>query len=129
MAAKRKTRPDGPREKTALRSRPDPNIKDISDIWRYAIGLDSECRGFDGYAYAKKHFGVECGDLANQRLESYRKTGKWTGSFEELRCCLFFEQRRYHHFGWNPEGEELEAIKALYQAICDRWTDFSIAAP
>jgi len=46
---------------------------------------------------------------------------KWEGSFEELRCCLFFEQRRFHHYGKGPEGEDGEAIRLLYQTICERW--------
>jgi len=94
--------------------RPNPDAEDVGDIFRYALTID-------GYAYAKEHLGVECGDLANERLSRYQATKKWEGTFEELRCCLFFEQRRYHHFGQEPDGEALAAIKALHRAICDRW--------
>ena len=94
--------------------RPNPDAEGVGDILRYALTVD-------GYAYAKEHLGVECGDLANERLSRYHETEKWEGTFEELRCCLFFEQRRYHHFGRGPEGEEADAIKALHGAICDRW--------
>ena len=103
------------RNTDAMLRRPDPRRNDLSYIWRYAIGID-------GYAYAKKHFSTDCGDLANRRLEGYERTTKWEGTFEELRCCLFFEQRRYHHFGWNPKGKELKAIKSLYRSLCDLWT-------
>ena len=94
--------------------RPNPDAEDISSIFRYALTVG-------GYDYARQYLGVECGDLANERLAKYHETKKWAGTFEELRCCLFFEQRRWRHFGTEPEGEEADAIKALHRAICDRW--------
>ena len=94
--------------------RPDPGLDDIWKIFSYALTVD-------GYHYALEHFDVHCGTLANQRLQQYQETGEWEGSFEELRCCLFFEQRRYRHFGRGPEGEEYQAIQDLYKAICERW--------
>jgi len=45
----------------------------------------------------------------------------WEGTFEELRCCLFFEQRRWRHYGYDPEGKDLAAIVALHSEICTRW--------
>lgn len=95
-------------------TRPNPEIDDIGDIFAYALTVG-------GYHFAREHLGVECGDLANQRLQQFQETRKWKGSFEELRCCLFFEQRRYHHLGRGPEGEAAETIQALYQAICEQW--------
>jgi hypothetical protein len=94
--------------------KPTPDVGDITQIWQYAITVD-------GYKYAKEHWKIECADLANSRLEKYNETGKWEGSFEELRCCLFFEQRRYRHFGDDPKGKDLDTILALYQAIINRW--------
>lgn len=95
--------------------RPNPELEDFDYSWMtYALTVG-------GYEYAREHLGVECGDFANERLGKYRSTKKWEGTFEELRCCLFFEQRRYHHFGEGPSGEDLEAIKDIYEAICDRW--------
>jgi hypothetical protein len=94
--------------------RPNPHLREISDIFQYALTVS-------GYDYSREHLGVECGDLANERLQRYYASGEWQGSFDELRCCLFFEQRRYHHFGHGPEGEAAKAIQALHQAICERW--------
>jgi len=93
---------------------PNPQLSKWKDIFAYAIT-------FDGYAYTKDMLGVECGDLANSRLEEYQERGQWSGTFEELRCCLFFEQRRYHHFGRGPNREEAKAIKALHKAIISAW--------
>lgn len=95
-------------------TRPDPNQVDLEYMFLYALTVN-------GYSYASEHFGVECGDLANERSKRYGETGKWNGSFEELRCCLSFEQRRWRHFGENPEGDALTAIVALYHATCERW--------
>lgn len=103
--------PDLPGE---MWTRPNPEANDIQEIFAYALTAG-------GYDYARQHLGMECGDFANQRSQQYAEMEKWEGSFAELRCCLFFEQRRYHHFGYYPEGEELEVIKKLYQQICEQW--------
>ena len=94
--------------------RPNPEFEDINQIFHYGLTAG-------GYDYARKNLGVECGDLANERLRIFRETGKWEGTFEELRCCLFFEQRRYHHLGQGPEGKAAEEILDLYQNVCKRW--------
>ena len=94
--------------------RPNVDVGDISLIWEYALTVD-------GYGYATANLGVECGDLANQKLEAYGRYGNWQGSFQELRCCLFFEQRRWRHFGITPSGDQLVGIQALFMAIYERW--------
>jgi len=95
-------------------TRPNPELRSISDIWKYALTVD-------GYNYASTHLARDCGELANERMHLFSKTKSWEGTFEELRCCLFFEQRRYRHFGYDPEGDSLGAINALHQATCRRW--------
>ncbi len=104
--------------------RPNPQLTNIWDIFKYALTVD-------GYEYAAQHFPHEgaadgfsrCGALANAKAKQLRKTGRWTGSFEELRCCLFFEQRRWRHFGYEPEGEDLAMIRALHEEICRKWDE------
>ena len=86
--------------------KPSADVGDISSIWGYAFPVD-------GYRYAKTNLGVECGDLANQKLEIFERSGIWQGSFEELGCCLFFEQRRWRHFGTDPVGDQLMGLQAL----------------
>jgi len=90
--------------------KPNADVGDILLIWEYALSVD-------GYQYATENLGVECGDLGNRKLEAFERSGIWQGSFEELRCCLFFEQRRWHHFGTDPAGDQLIKIQALFLAI------------
>jgi hypothetical protein len=64
---------------------------------------------FDGYAAfntAEKPGG--CGDLANSRQAS---------TLSELRASLFFEQRRWRHFGESPEGLDLIYVRSLLWRI------------
>lgn len=76
---------------------------------------------FDGYYYMghTKARGT-CGDFANQLKENWQRTGQLLQTLSHLRCCLFFEQRRYHHFGSSPEGENADYISALLQAIREK---------
>jgi len=69
---------------------------------------------FDGY----EAFGDECGNLANARQEGRLPVEGQTLSV--LRGCLFFEQRRWRHFGEQPEGDNLRYMQALLDAIRSR---------
>ena len=93
---------------------PIADVTDIQAIWDYALTVD-------GYVYTMLELKRECGDLANERLSVFEKTGIWEGSFEELRCCLFFEQRRWRHFGIDPEGNQLLEVQKLYLAVREKW--------
>ena len=50
-----------------------------------------------------------------------KRSGIWQGSFEELRCCLFYERRRWRHSGTDPVGDQLIGLQALFLAIAQRW--------
>lgn len=73
---------------------------------------------FDGYA----HWGTfeKCAEIGNLGKEEYDDQGALPASLTELRTCLFFEQRRFHHFGNSPEGQDLKYIRALVVAIRDK---------
>ncbi len=87
---------------------PDANWGDISE---FALS-------FDGYA----HWGTfeKCAEIGNLSKEKYDDQGTLPASLIELRTCLFFEQRRFHHFGECPEGQDLTYIRALVAAIRDK---------
>ncbi|MBT4399561.1 MAG: hypothetical protein HOD37_08765 [Bacteroidetes bacterium] len=57
---------------------------------------------FDGYELSN------CAELANSRSAK---------TLSEMRAVLFFEQRRFRHFGYYPEGEDLEYIRMLVRKI------------
>jgi hypothetical protein len=61
---------------------------------------------FDGY----KIWGSfdKCAEIANARRHD---------CLTELRTCLFFEQRRWRHFGEEPDAEGMEYIRGLVQKI------------
>jgi hypothetical protein len=87
----------------------------LESIWQYALTVD-------GYEYAKKRLNTDCGNLANERRDAYWSNGIWKGTFEELRCCLFFEQRRDRMASIEAlRGRDLAAIKMLYWTIVVRW--------
>jgi hypothetical protein len=60
-----------------------------------------------------------CGKLANTVWQEFRQDAGSLGKYglTELRACLFFEERRFRHFGWNPGPSELTRIRVLLEAI------------
>jgi len=78
---------------------------DWSEIGEFALT-------FDGY----EAFGSfdRCAEIANARKHY---------TLSELRACLFFEQRRWRHFGEDPEEEgEMDYIRELVRAIRQKVT-------
>lgn len=68
---------------------------------------------FDGF----KHWGSfeRCAEIANDRDH---------GSLDKLRTCLFFEARRWRHYGEDPDAEAeaywRELVSAIREAVQDR---------
>ena len=61
----------------------------------------------------------ECAQLANRVKSEFSRDASSveTLSLTELRLCLFFEQRRFHHFGHEPQDADRIFINALLEAI------------
>jgi len=61
----------------------------------------------------------ECGQLANRVRSEFKNNAPSVGrlSLTELRLCLFFEQRRFNHFGYAPQGADRLFINTLLEAI------------
>ena len=70
---------------------------------------------FDGYEYWGSF--EKCADIVGARRHS---------TLTELRTCLFFEQRRWHHFGEPPDDEGLEYIRELIEKIRTKVLDGEI---
>ena len=62
--------------------------------------------------YAYDHH-TDVGARANRTREAYRATGELPETESELRLALFFEQRRWRHFGVDPDEEAWAYIGAL----------------
>lgn len=77
---------------------PDPE-SDWDRIQQFALT-------FNGY----DHWGSldRCAEIANARDPK---------TLTELRTCLFFEQRRWRHFGEVPGGEDMAYIRGLVAGI------------
>ncbi len=53
--------------------------------------------------------------IANERFDQARRTGIWAGDVRDLWLCLFFEKRRWRHFGDEPIG----ADRAFLDELCE----------
>src|SRR5262249_53601640 len=49
-----------------------------------------------------------CAEIANAQRH---------GSLAELRTCLFFEQRRWQHFGGEPDSEAMAYVRGIVEQI------------
>ena len=67
---------------------------------------------YDGYAYWD-----DLGDLANNTVRFWTHDRFLPPGIDELRGCLFYEQRRWHHRGDEPRGRSSGYVWALIEAI------------
>jgi hypothetical protein len=67
---------------------------------------------FNGY-----HHFDECDKLGNKAKDEFYQTGALPLTLSEVRACLFYEQRRYHHVGGVPDDKSLAYIHGLVEAI------------
>lgn len=76
-----------------------PPDADGTEVWRFA---DT----FNGF----KHWGSfeRCAEIANLKPDS---------TLTELRTCLFFECRRWHYYGEQPDEHEAPYIRGLLEKI------------
>ena len=64
---------------------------------------------FDGYARCGSS--AKCAEIANARDHS---------TIDRLRTCLFFEARRWRHFGETPDEDALRYWQSLVAGIRER---------
>jgi len=85
---------------------------------RWELGDGAACADHArcGFAWGAHH-ADQCAHIANAAAHRYSQEGELPDSLDELRTCLFFEQRRWHHFGATPDGEAQRYFAALLQAI------------
>ena len=76
---------------------------------------------YDGYGYW-----TDVAELAKAAFERWAREGRLPATLDELRGCLFYEQRRSHHSGREPQGRQAVYVVALLGAIA---TLVGVAAP
>ena len=58
-----------------------------------------------------------CRELASDAFARWRRTGDVSRSLEELRACLWFEQRRWRFLGREPDTEGMRYAGALIRGM------------
>lgn len=84
---------------------------DVREITQFA-------HTFDGYARWGSF--ERCAEIANARDHS---------TIDKLRTCLFFEARRWRHFGDDPDDEAVIYWRTLVGKIRDHITQRDLASP
>ena len=79
------------------------------------LEISGSAHSFNGY----EHWGSfeKCGEVANSIRDEYKATGELSTNLTDLRTFLFFEARRWRHYGYDPDEEALRYIHALVKAI------------
>jgi len=73
-------------------TKPNLSLKNYEDLIDYALNIN-------GYRYAEEVCNVPPNaEKYWEKVQSFKKRGKWHGSFEDLRVCL---SRRWGFFHWN----------------------------
>jgi len=85
----------------------------LADAGWYEIGKFA--LSFNGYDWWGSFH--RCAEVANLAVQTYQQSGALPESLTELRTCLFFEQRRWHHFGLDPDEPAMGYIAALLEGI------------
>lgn len=78
------------------------------EIGRFALTFN----GYERWGSFEK-----CAEVANLATQTFRESGSLPESLTDLRTCLFFEQRRWHHFGFDPDEKSMNYISALVEQI------------
>lgn len=66
---------------------------------------------------------LDLGELAfwaNERADEAAMAGSWRGTAIELWLCLFYEHRRFRHFGFEPVAADRELIARLWHQLRDQ---------
>jgi hypothetical protein len=81
---------------------------DESTIQAFALTTN----GYDRLGSFKR-----CAGLAEAASGRWRRDRQLPATLADLRCCLFFEQRRWRHYGYGFDDETLEYARALVEAM------------
>ncbi len=99
-----------------LYGQPNPGATEYMTVAEYALTMD-------GYEYAKNVWKVEPFSAAfSAKRDSFFFKETWSGTFEDLRCCLFLMQRQLRHLESAYQSDShYDEIFPLYRAVCEAW--------
>jgi hypothetical protein len=84
-------------------------IPDRSASWD---AISSFSLSYDGYAYWD-----DVSELATRSIRNWTRHRTLPATVDEVRGCLFYEQRRWHHFGEEPNGRGARYLWALLDSL------------
>ncbi|MFN2151474.1 MAG: hypothetical protein ACK2T5_07760 [Anaerolineales bacterium] len=96
-----------------------PNVSlqplDLPDLAADWSTIGAFALTFNGY----EHWGSfeACSELAERWQQAFAREGSLPQTLTELRTCLFFEQRRWRHYGYTPDDTAMIYIRALLAEI------------
>ena len=71
---------------------------------------------FDGYS--RNRTAEECDIITQRVVKKFQKSGVLPKAMNDLRTCLFMQQRMLRHYdSSNPDAEHLELIHNIVEAI------------
>jgi hypothetical protein len=82
-------------------------------------GVGADRQAFIKLAYTFNGYEAleDCAEFANRASAVFKEDGTLPGSLDELRACLFYEQRRNRHCGSKASEEDLRYYHALIAAM------------
>jgi hypothetical protein len=92
---------------------------DWYEVWEFALTYN---------AYERHRGSSGAAAIGNGAAARWRERGVLPRQLPIARAALFFEQRRYHHFGHVPDGEDARYVRALLRHI-RKLSGGSIAGP
>ncbi len=84
-------------------------IPEHGDSWD---AVSSFSLSYDGYAYWD-----DVSELATRSIRVWTRDHALPATIDEVRACLFYEQRRWHHFGEDPNGRGAHYVWALLDTL------------
>jgi len=97
-----------------------PKIIPVPDADAYLVAIFDFALTFDGYKLnGDEDTGFQnCAEIANNARDVWYETRNLPESLHDLRSCLFYEQRRYHHTGGTLFGsDDIKYLVALVGRI------------
>jgi hypothetical protein len=80
--------------------------------WRQIGKFALTFNGYDSWGSFDK-----CAEIGNHWAKAHAERQALPDSLTDLRTCLFFEQRRWRHYGWEPDEQAMRYIRDLVEAI------------